>query len=141
MRGLQSSVLGLAILHGRARHDRIGAHVRRTPCPILVDVFREVRRVLRKDGTVWLNYGDAYSGGWRTAYPTDDLDGHPRPGREHKNRRVWPMGLKPKDLMFMPARVGMALQAAMAGGSEAKIIWHKPNPDAGERDGPAHVEL
>ena len=93
----------------------------------LVLVFREVRRVLRDDGTLWLNYGDAYSGGWRTAYPPDDLDGHPRPGREHKNRSVWPMGLKPKDLMMMPARVAMALQAD-GWWIRSEIIWHKPNP-------------
>ena len=38
----------------------------------LVDVFREVRRVLRQDGTVWLNYGDAYAATiWRRASPAD----------------------------------------------------------------------
>lgn len=68
----------------------------------LVGVFREVRRVLRKDGTLWLNYGDAYAGK-RTP------------------------GLKPKDLMLLPARIALALQAD-GWWVRKEIIWHKPNP-------------
>ena len=74
----------------------------------LVAVFREVRRVLRADGTIWLNYGDAYTSGNRASYEAAGnkgqtaTDGQPRPST--------PTGLKPKDLMMMPARVALALQ-------------------------------
>ena len=72
----------------------------------LVRVFREVWRVLRKDGTLWLNYGDAYCGGGRGG------------GGQKQDSNVGsvkvpspiPSGLKPKDLMMMPARVAIALQ-------------------------------
>jgi DNA modification methylase len=81
----------------------------------MVDVFREVRRVLRDDGTLWLNLGDSYAAtgksgggdqGRRWAESGADTVG-PRGGK-------WspaPAGLKPKDLMLMPARVALALQA------------------------------
>ena len=60
----------------------------------LVAVMREVRRVLRKDGTLWLNYGDRYDA---------------------------------KQLLLMPARVAMALQAD-GWWLRSEIVWHKPNP-------------
>ena len=69
----------------------------------LVEVFREVWRVLRDDGTLWLNYGDAYGGG-----NTKGRGGSIIPG-DHYGPRV--AKGKPKDLMMMPARVAMALQA------------------------------
>ena len=72
----------------------------------LVAVFREVRRVLRKDGTLWLNYGDAYEA--NRSYQVKD-NKHCGVGNT-SGSRVLP-GLKPKDLMLMPARVAMALQA------------------------------
>ena len=76
----------------------------------LVAVFREVRRVLRQDGTLWLNYGDAYARG-------DNRGGSGSGDKQASNagsagvvpRNV--SGLKPKDLMMMPARVAMALQS------------------------------
>ena len=74
----------------------------------LVSVFREVRRVLKDDGTLWLNLGDSYngSGGAGGDYSPGGLkEGQPKyPGRNEKS-------LKPKDLMMMPARVALALQA------------------------------
>ena len=78
----------------------------------LVAVFREVRRVLRDDGTLWLNYGDAYAGGGRgpggaTKQVTNAGSNMPA---QHPNEYRC-LGLKPKDLMMMPARVAMALQA------------------------------
>ena len=92
----------------------------------LVAVFREVRRVLRPDGTLWLNYGDAYSGGIRAGGSPDG----DRRGRADmkavaipKRGKQW----KPKDLMQMPARVAMALQAD-GWWLRSEIVWHKPNP-------------
>jgi len=94
----------------------------------LVEVFREVRRVLRDDGTLWLNLGDSYasnpaSGGQQSANMT---------GGEHKrtpNSRKYerPLGLKPKDLIGIPWRVAFALQAD-GWYLRQDIIWHKPNP-------------
>ena len=92
----------------------------------LVSVFEEVRRVLRPDGTLWLNYGDAYwsnpSNG-RGAAGSALGGGEPHlSGAERKGK--W---LKAKDLMLMPARVAMALQEA-GWWLRSEIIWHKPNP-------------
>ena len=121
----------------------------------LVAVFREVRRVLRKDGTLWLNYGDAYGDAQprtrsrradRPASPricmsrggTGDLAGPSRQGRGTGTRSTRPpFGLKPKDLMMMPARVAMALQAD-GWWLRSEIVWHKPNPMPAEscRDRP-----
>ena len=77
----------------------------------LTGVFREVRRVLRRDGTLWLNYGDAYAGGGRGGNPADS------PHRKQATKSgglvspsPLPNGLKPKDLLMMPARVALALQ-------------------------------
>ena len=78
----------------------------------LVAVFREVRRVLRKDGTLWLNYGDAYADG-RTGLRANEPAGPKQrtsAGTMDIAHRPVPPSLKPKDLMMMPARVAMALQ-------------------------------
>lgn len=74
-----------------------------------VEFFREVRRVLRSDGTVWINIGDSYSsqGGSRTY---GSSDGHTRRGDAPHNR-VSGGDLKPKDLCLIPHRVAIALQA------------------------------
>ena len=90
----------------------------------LVAVFSEVWRVLRSDGTLWLNYGDAYSGSPpRVAYG-DQADNSVI---ENKRKSKAIAGLKPKDLMMMPARVAIALQAD-GWWLRSEIIWHKPNP-------------
>ena len=92
----------------------------------LVSVFREVRRVLRKEGTLWLNYGDAYYGGGRGEHDRGATkQGTSLGSSVPKGRPV--RGLKPKDLMFMPARVAMALQAD-GWWVRSEIIWVKPNP-------------
>ena len=94
----------------------------------LVHVFREVRRVLRSDGTLWLNYGDSYANG--------SAQGPQGAGGQFADRSVQQArlqdkrdqgGLKAKDLMMMPARVAMALQAD-GWWVRSEIIWHKPNP-------------
>ena len=93
----------------------------------LVAVFREVRRVLRSDGTLWLNYGDAYAAGGR-GMSSDGETGRAvhEGGGEHQTG--WRSGgWKPKDLMMMPSRVAMALQAD-GWWLRSEIVWHKPNP-------------
>lgn len=93
----------------------------------MVEVFREVRRVLRKDGTCWLNLGDSYAGG-----------GNGRAGKHGWVPRtgVPPMnhgptaevpGLKRKDLVGVPWRVAFALQED-GWWLRSEIIWAKPNP-------------
>ena len=93
----------------------------------LVEVFREVRRVLRDDGTLWLNLGDTYAGSWGSA--SHDINGKAR--RTGTNRRpptsYKQKGLKPKDLVGIPWRVAFALQAD-GWYLRSDIIWHKPNP-------------
>lgn len=90
----------------------------------LVEVFREVRRVLRDDGTLWLNLGDSYtSGGRATRAPDAKHDG----ARDMGFRAPTPDGLKPKDLIGIPWRVAFALQAD-GWYLRQDIIWHKPNP-------------
>ncbi len=74
----------------------------------MVAVFREARRVLRKDGTLWLNMGDSYASGGRTEYDPDPK--LPQRGGAHRNRITAINGLKPKDLVGMPWRLARALQ-------------------------------
>jgi site-specific DNA-methyltransferase (cytosine-N4-specific) len=88
----------------------------------LVETFREVRRVLAKDGTVWLNLGDSYTSGGRTWRQTDKKN----PARAMDYRAPTPEGLKPKDLIGVPWRVAFALQAD-GWYLRSDIIWHKPN--------------
>jgi DNA modification methylase len=110
----------------------------------LVEVFREVRRVLRKDGTCWLNLGDSYcsQGGlhdgradnqsgvgakrvWRDGSGRADGIVDARGQRNRNGNSV--IGLKPKDLIGIPWRVAFALQAD-GWWLRQDIIWSKPNP-------------
>jgi DNA modification methylase len=105
----------------------------------MVDVFREVRRVLRDDGTLWLNIGDSYTSGGRNGYDHD-----PRPGRNDRPagkleggkttvdmatipRPGMPVGCKPKDLVGIPWMLAFALRAD-GWYLRSDIIWSKPNP-------------
>lgn len=94
----------------------------------LVEVFREVRRVLRDDGTVWLNLGDSYGGsrggpqGSKGQMATRSISGH-RNARERSS--TTPGGYK--QLLGIPWRVAFALQAD-GWYLRQDIIWHKPNP-------------
>jgi DNA modification methylase len=94
----------------------------------VVAVFREVRRVLRKDGTLWLNLGDSYAA--NRTYQVASTKGGPKhspaQGFDGSEMRV-PEGLKPKDLLGIPWRVAFALQAD-GWWLRADIIWAKPNP-------------
>lgn len=99
-------------------------------------VFREVKRVLRDDGTLWLNLGDSYYGGKgsngnskarRTASERGYLQS---PGTVMMDTRPLDLpqeGLKPKDLVGIPWRVAFALQAD-GWWLRSDIIWGKPNP-------------
>lgn len=90
----------------------------------LVQVFREVKRVLRDDGTVWLNLGDSYSSGGRTTTTNQTLRGD----KDYGVTRPKPSkGIKPKDLIGIPWKVAFALQAD-GWYLRQDIIWHKPNP-------------
>lgn len=116
----------------------------------LADVFREVRRVLRDDGTLWLNLGDSYAGSGRGAWNVSDEEKTARGVKEvyrPKSRAGGTgvgdtakiaavtkgsgddrnYGLKPKDLIGIPWRVALALQED-GWFLRADIIWHKPNP-------------
>jgi len=93
----------------------------------LVEVFREVRRVLRNDGTLWLNLGDSYAGsgkGW-TGY--NGISDHERRQGFRNGRPYADNIIKPKDLIGIPWRVAFALQAD-GWWLRRDIIWHKLNP-------------
>ena len=90
----------------------------------LVNVFREVRRVLKDDGTVWLNLGDSYSSGSRKTTTNQTLRGD----SELVSIRPQPVNsIKEKDLIGIPWKVAFALQAD-GWYLRQDIIWHKPNP-------------
>jgi DNA modification methylase len=99
----------------------------------MVEVFREVRRVLRNDGTLFLNLGDSYTASGGDAHK----DWHANPGLSRSSKRggvphevacgTSGVSLKPKDLVGIPWRVAFALQAD-GWYLRSDIIWHKPNP-------------
>jgi DNA modification methylase len=92
----------------------------------MVNVFREVRRVLVNDGTLWLNLGDSYNGAAPSRSGANDYND----GRTNREKRFSGGGvqrLKPKDLVGIPWRVAFALQAD-GWWLRQDIIWHKPNP-------------
>jgi DNA modification methylase len=92
----------------------------------LVEVFREVRRVLADDGTLWVNLGDSYVGSANTGGTGKRADG----GEPYKISGLPPKkgdGLKPKDLIGIPWMVAFALRAD-GWYLRSDIIWHKPNP-------------
>jgi DNA modification methylase len=94
----------------------------------IVEVFREVRRVLRDDGTVWLNLGDSYSAqpGQRKSTDKAGEKQQTKRGSTEVGSHAVP-GLKPKDLVGIPWRVAFALQAD-GWYLRSDIVWAKPNP-------------
>lgn len=92
----------------------------------LVEIFREFRRILRNNGTLWLNLGDSYCG---TGNKKDYQDPKYKKGRNGQTVAVSNKikGLKSKDLVGIPWRVALALQAD-GWYLRQDIIWHKPNP-------------
>jgi DNA modification methylase len=111
----------------------------------MVDVFREVRRALRDDGTLWLNLGDSYcasSGGGVQGKNSKFLDRTAaRLGvREQKLDKSLAPGLKPKDLVGIPWMVALALRSD-GWWLRSDIVWSKPNPmpeSVGDRPSKAH---
>ena len=109
----------------------------------LVAVFREVRRVLRDDGTVWLNLGDSYAGSWGNAGGHNRGNGTQREitvgsvvkDQAERNGDFVPpaangyaeLGIKKKDLIGIPWRVAFALQED-GWWLRQDIVWAKPNP-------------
>ncbi len=105
----------------------------------MVEVFREVRRVLRKDGTLWLNLGDCYAGSWGNYGARDGKQRSQIAERWHRlayedPRTGWcglpptarVPGLKAKDLVGIPWRLALALQAN-GWWLRSDIVWAKPS--------------
>lgn len=93
----------------------------------LVDVFAQVHRVLKDDGTCWINLGDSYAndgkwGGSSGGKHAAGLHGKTGIGRGKRDT-----GFKPKDLMQIPHRVSIALQD-WGWYVRSEIVWAKPNP-------------
>jgi len=88
----------------------------------LVSCFREVRRVLRSDGTLWLNIANTYTSGGRGWRDKDTKN----QGRAMSYRPDTPDGLKPKDLIGVAWMLAMALQRD-GWYLRSDIIWYKPN--------------
>ncbi len=109
----------------------------------MVAVFQEVRRVLREDGTLWLNLGDSYAGSWGAQSRPNGNDVASRleggsmlsarqiaaapKGQTHTGSLTHTPGLKGKDLVGIPWRLAFALQAD-GWWLRSDIIWSKPNP-------------
>lgn len=92
----------------------------------LVDIFRQVRRVLRDDGTLWLNLGDCYASTWPCQRRHQLGAGSLPDGRRGARPPRHGGGLKEKDLVGMPWRVAFALQAD-GWYLRTDIVWEKPN--------------
>jgi site-specific DNA-methyltransferase (adenine-specific) len=102
----------------------------------MVGVFREVKRVLRDDGTLWLNLGDSYAGSGKGRNPDGTVHVSALLAKQGTSAGtvmgnvpsgLVPDGMKPKDLIGIPWRVAFALQAD-GWYLRQDIIWHKPNP-------------
>ena len=95
----------------------------------MVKAFREVRRILRNDGTVWLNLGDSYAHNVKEHNTKSDKQSSNRGTKEFltPHRNFEGVGIKTKDLVGIPWRVAFALQAD-GWYLRQDIIWHKPNP-------------
>jgi len=99
----------------------------------LVKVFRDVRRVLKDDGTLWLNLGDTYASNGYTAHKTKLDTKKDAPSAWSSENRGFSVqktvggDIKAKDLVGIPWRVALALQAD-GWYLRQDIIWHKPNP-------------
>jgi DNA modification methylase len=107
----------------------------------MVEVFQGIKRVLKKEGTLWLNLGDSYCGSWGNYSGQNRgagrqrkiVNGSQAENPAYKGKENWrppttsAPGLKPKDLVGIPWRIAFALQAD-GWYLRQDIIWHKPNP-------------
>ena len=97
----------------------------------LVEIFREVKRVLKKDGTVWLNLGDSYNSVNSSSHGLNfgqiKSKRNSTNSKDHTQNKGKIKGLKPKDLVGIPWRVAFALQAD-GWYLRQDIIWYKKNP-------------
>jgi DNA modification methylase len=108
----------------------------------MVEVFEQVRRVLKKEGTLWLNLGDSYSGSWGNyggenrgnGSQREIINGSKANQKAYEGKGDWKpptankvAGLKPKDLIGIPWLVAFALRSA-GWYLRQDIIWSKPNP-------------
>jgi site-specific DNA-methyltransferase (adenine-specific) len=96
----------------------------------MVEVFREVHRVLREDGTLWLNLGDSYcnSNGYASASEKFQRKGRNNaPANDRNLDALHAAGIKTKDIIGIPWMVAFALRAD-GWCLRQDIIWHKPNP-------------
>jgi DNA modification methylase len=93
----------------------------------MVEVFAEVWRVLRKDGTLWLNLGDSYAGSGKGPTGHNGIGSQEQRQGFHSPKKDKLFDFKPKDLIGIPWRVAFALQD-FGWYLRQDIIWHKPNP-------------
>lgn len=109
----------------------------------LVEVFRECRRVLKKDGVCWVNMGDSYcnTNGYGITVGKWHREGRDdAPANSRKLDALHASGIKTKDRMMVPARLAIALQDD-GWWLRDEIVWHKPNPmpsSVQDRTTPAH---
>jgi DNA modification methylase len=115
----------------------------------MVAVFREVRRVLRDDGVLWLNLGDSYcstdkwGGGLQNTGKQTVAENGDVPSFAVRRRKPEIPGIKPKDLIGVPWMVAFALRAD-GWYLRQEIIWHKPNPmpeSVEDRCGKSHEQI
>ncbi|MTI82408.1 MAG: site-specific DNA-methyltransferase [Firmicutes bacterium] len=92
----------------------------------LTEIFREVRRITKNDGLLWLNIGDSYTSGNRKYRAPDKKTDLRASVRAMTYRPGTPEGLKPKDLIGVPWRVAFSLQND-GWYLRSDIIWNKPN--------------
>jgi site-specific DNA-methyltransferase (cytosine-N4-specific) len=115
----------------------------------LVKVFREARRTLKNNGTLWLNIGDNYVGatsqhkdggsqGKTSRYSKKHMNGIPTSGRSKRNKAFYAMGLPMKSLVGMPWRVAFALQED-GWILRCDIVWHRPTSSESVKDRPTHA--
>lgn len=122
-------------------------------CANLVEVFREVKRVLTNDGTLWIVIGDTHAGSWGAQGRHKDARTNISNRSEHRQRQIQAAiksvsgtgsvkelgNLKPKDLVGIPWRLALALQDD-GWWLRSDIIWHKPSPlPEGARDRPTRA--
>lgn len=100
----------------------------------MVAVFREVRRVLHPSGVAFVNLGDSYAGGGYSNHKINGADWFERADLDKRSDRQQKLkkaaaseGIKPKDLLMIPARVALALQAD-GWWIRSQIAWTKNNP-------------